>query len=119
MNFVNFTTTSLLLAGFLFTGCGKSDSSTPKPTNASSGGNPLTAPVDYLGAVGQAQKRAEKTISTAGLDQAVKMFYASEGKFPESLNALVPNYLHSLPPAPNGMKYNYDPKSGSIKVEPK
>ena len=119
MSFVNIATTSLLLAGFLFTGCGKSDSSAPKSTNISSSGNPLTAPVDYLGAVGQAQKRAGKVVSSAGLDQAIKMFYATEGKFPASLSALVPDYLHTIPPAPNGMKYNYDPKSGSIKVEPK
>ena len=118
MNFVNFATTSLLLAGFLFAGCGKSDSSAPKSTNTTSSGNPLTAPVDYLGAVNQAHKRAGKVVSSAGLDQAIKMFYATEGKFPATLNVLVPDYLHSIPPAPNGMKYNYDPKSGSIKVEP-
>jgi len=46
------------------------------------------------------------------------MYYAAEGKFPASLSALVPDYLHTIPPAPNGMKYNYDLKSGSIKVEP-
>ena len=119
MNFVNFATTSLLLAGFFFAGCGKSDSPASKSTNASSSGNPLTAPVDYLGAVGQAQKRAGKVVASAGLDQAIKMFYSQEGKFPASLNALVPDYLQSIPPAPNGMKYSYDPKTGVLKVGPK
>lgn len=119
MNLVNLTTASLLLAGLLSLGCGKSDPSAAKQTNTASSGNPLTAPVDYLGAVSQAQKRAGKVVSTVGLDQAIKMYQATEGKFPPSLEALVPDFLHSLPPAPNGMKYNYDPKTGVIKVEAK
>lgn len=119
MNFVNSTTAFMLLAGILSSGCGKDDSAAPKQTNAASSGNPLTAPADYLGAVNQAQKRAGKVISTAGLDQAIKMYQATEGKFPASLDALVPDFLHSIPPAPGGMKYNYDPKTGVIKMEAK
>lgn len=108
-----------LLAALVVGGCGQSNSSTPKSTNTSSSGNPLTAPVDYLGAANQAQKRAGKVVSTVGLDQAVKMYYATEGKYPASLEALAPDYLQSVPPAPAGMKYNYDPKTGVIKVEAK
>ena len=119
MNFVNLTAAILLLAGILSSGCGKGDSTAPKPTNTASSGNPITAPVDYLGAINQAQKRAGKVISTAGLDQAIKMYQATEGKFPPSLNALVPDYLHSIPAAPNGMNYTYDPATGVIKVDQK
>lgn len=119
MNLMNLTAASCLLAGLLSLGCGKSDSSAAKQTNTASSGNPLTAPVDYLGAVNQAQKRAGKVVSTVGLDQAIKMYQAAEGKFPPSLEALVPDFLHSLPPAPNGMKYHYDPRTGAIKVEAK
>lgn len=119
MNFLNLATACMLFAVFFSSGCGKGDSTTPKQTNTTSSGNPLTAPVDYLGAVNQAHKRAGKVISTAGLDQAIKMYQVTEGKFPASLDALVPDFLHSIPPAPNGMKYNYDPKTGVIKVEAK
>jgi hypothetical protein len=46
-----------LTAGLLLSGCGDSGgSSASKPTNASSG-NPVTAPVDYLGAVAKRKRR--------------------------------------------------------------
>ena len=72
-------------------GCSKQDSAKPAASQAegsgASSGNPLTAPVDYLGAMGKAQKSASKTVSAAGLDQAVKLFYAQEGRFPKDLVA--------------------------------
>jgi len=108
----------LLVAGLLFAGCQKRES-TPKPTNTSdSVGNPITAPVDYLGAVGKAQKAATKTISSVGLQQAIQMFYAQEGRFPKELKELSPDYLGQIPPPPVGMKYSYDPKTGVVKVVP-
>ena len=111
-------TSFLLLAGFLFAGCGKKEAAPPTPTNASSSGNPLTAPVDYLGALGKAKRSADKTLSGVGLDQAVNLFSAQEGRLPKDLNELVPAYLPSIPPAPAGMKYSYDPKTGVVKVVP-
>ena len=36
----------------------------------------LTAPVDYLGAVGQAKKHSEKVIDTAALNQTIMLFNA-------------------------------------------
>jgi len=109
-----------MLAGvFFFCGCGDSSSSSaPKQTNANSSGNPLTAPADYLGAVGQAQKAAGKTVSSAGLNQAIKMFEAQEGRLPKSLNELVPQYISKIPAPPAGMKYSYSPADGSLKVVP-
>ena len=47
------------------------------------------------------------------------MFYAQEGKFPKDLKELVPDYVGAIPPAPAGMKYDYDPKTGAVKVLPK
>jgi len=101
-------------------GCSKQEPSSSKPANssASPGGNPLTAPADYLGAAAQAQQKASKTLSGVGLDQAIKMFYAQEGRFPKDLNELVPSYISSVPPAPRGMKYSYDAQTGAVKVVP-
>jgi hypothetical protein len=107
----------LLLAGF-FVGCGQKESAPPATTNASSG-NPLTAPVDYLGAIGKAKQSADKTVSGASFAQAINLFSAQEGRFPKDLNELVPAYLPSIPPAPTGTKYHYDPKTGVVKVVPK
>ncbi|SRR5258706_555283 len=108
----------LLMAGFLFFGCSKSDQQ-PAAKPASSG-NPLTAPADYLGAAAQAQKKSMKTLDEAGLNQTIQMFNVSEGRYPKDLNELVsPNYLSRLPAPPPGMKFDYNPATGQVKVVPK
>jgi hypothetical protein len=107
-----------LTAGLLLSGCGDSGgSSASKPTNASSG-NPVTAPVDYLGAVGQAQKTMTKTAAAAGLTEAIRMYEAQKGRLPKNLNELVPEFISKLPAPPAGMKYDYNPADGSLKVVP-
>ena len=88
-------------------------------TESGSSGNPITAPVDYLGAVANSQKSATKTTSLVGVQQAIKMFQAQEGRFPKDLNELVgPDYLPRLPEVPRGMKFDYDARTGEIKVVP-
>jgi hypothetical protein len=109
----------ILLAGLLVSGCGKNPAPNSGATNTSSSGNPLTAPVDYLGAVSKAKKTADKSLATVGIDQAIKMYSAEMGNLPKDLNELVPSYLSNIPPAPSGMKYDYDPKTGIVKVVPK
>jgi hypothetical protein len=100
-----------------FQGC-KEEKKTSSSSDTSSG-NPLTAPADYVGAIGKAQKSAQKTLSTVGLDQAIKTFYTQEGRLPTDLNELVSKgVITEVPPAPRGMKYDYDSKSGIIKVVP-
>ncbi|MEY2410550.1 MAG: hypothetical protein QOF48_3220 [Verrucomicrobiota bacterium] len=113
-----------LMAGLLFTGCNKensADSNKSKPHRSStSGGNPITAPVDYLGAAAKAHKTATAKVAGAGLDQTIKVFYAQEGRFPKDLNELVsPEYLNAIPPPPAGMRYDYNAKTGELKVLPK
>jgi len=105
------------MAGLLFVGCSKRDSTSQSTNASSSSGNPVTAPVDYLGAVAKAKKAAEKSIDTSSLNQAVQLFQAQEGRLPKTLNELVTKqYLRSLPPPPNGMKYDYDPQTGQVRV---
>lgn len=106
----------LLAAGLLLAGCKKDEPGSAGPTNASSSGNPLTAPVDYLGAAGKAKQSASKTVLGAGLDQAIRLFYTETGRFPNDLKELTPQYLPNVPPPPAGMKYHYDPKTGVVKV---
>jgi len=107
----------LLMAGSLLSGCSKSDN---PPASSTKSGNPLTAPVDYLGAAAQAQKKSIKTLDEAGLNQSVQMFYAQEGRYPKDLNELVnPSYLSQLPTPPVGTKFDYNPTTGQVKVVPK
>ena len=108
----------VVTTGFLFPGCGQKDSESAPSTNASSG-NPLTAPVDYLGAAAKARNLADKTVSTVGLNQAIQLYQAQEGQLPKTLNDLVAKqYLSSIPPAPAGTKYEYNPQTGAVKVIP-
>src|SRR5215831_423284 len=100
-------------------GCGQSSDTAGKSTNsaASSSGSPLTAPVDYLGAVAKGQQKALATVDTARLNQAVQQFNVEQGRNPKDLNELVKEkYLPQIPPVPYGSRLDYDPQSGQVKV---
>ncbi len=99
-------------------GCGKKEDP-KKPAAGTSSGNPLTAPVDYLGAVGKAGTTVSKNLDLANVAQAIKMFEAAEERLPKHLNELVEKgYLPKLPVAPQGLKLTYDATTGQIKMAP-
>lgn len=106
-------------------GCGNESASSPAPapgsstaaTSNHSSGNPLSAPVDYLGAVAKGQQSAVKSIDTAQLKQAIQNFQISEDRFPASLQELVTKgHLRQIPAAPNGMKIDYDATTGVARI---
>jgi len=108
-----------LAAACCFAACKKEESaSASKPTNApASSGNPLTAVPDYLGAVSKAQKSSIRTLDTVQVSQAIQLFHEQEERFPSDLKELVSKgYIASIPAAPYGMKYQYDPNSGRAQV---
>src|SRR5207249_11706605 len=109
-----------VLAVTLLLGCGeKSDKPAPGATNAagSGGGSPLTAPVDYLRAVGKAQQSAVKTVDTTSLDQAIQLFNVEKGRNPKDLNELVAQkFIPRIPDAPYGTKLVYDAEAGKVSV---
>ena len=113
--------TSLTLT-FLVCACGgggdKEKDKKPKKEESSSAGNPLTAPVDYVGAVGKAKKSSEKRVNLANIQNAIKQFQAVEGRYPKTLNELITEgYLQRPPRPPRGMKYTYNPKTGLVGVQ--
>src|SRR6516164_2064049 len=89
----------------LLVGCGEKSEQTVATTNAPpSGSSPLTAPVDYLGAIGKAKQNAVKTADIAQINQAIQMYNTEHGKNPKALNELVEEkYLPRIPAAPYGM----------------
>jgi hypothetical protein len=111
-----------LILSLTWLGC-KKEQSTPAPTNAAatspSSPNPALAPAEYLGALATGKKSATKTIETVSLNRAVQAFSATEGRLPKDLSELSPVYLPKLPDPPYGMKFDYDPASGEVKVVPK
>jgi hypothetical protein len=109
----------LCVAAAVLVGCGGHGNGPGTPTNAVSSGNPITAPVDYLGAVGQAKQKAVKTVDLTSLTQAVQLFHVSEGRFPKDLNELVAlKYIAQIPAAPYGQKIVYNPATGQVSVVP-
>jgi hypothetical protein len=107
-----------LAASLVLIGCGESSDKPPQTTNgAASGSSPLSAPADYVGALGKAQQTAVKTVDTTSLNQAIQMFNVENGRNPKDLNELVEKKLiPKLPDAPRGMKLDYDAAAGKVKV---
>jgi hypothetical protein len=101
------------------TGCSGGDNESNQATNQVSNGNPITAPADYLGAVGNAKQKAVKTVDIASLTQAIQMFQVSEDRLPKDLQELVTKgYIAKIPEAPYGKKIIYSPTSGQVSVVP-
>jgi hypothetical protein len=105
-------------AALLFVGCGESSNKSPQPTNgAASGSSPLSAPADYVGALGKAQQTAVKTVDLTSLNQAIQLFNVDQGRNPKDLNELVEKKFYpKLPEAPRGMKLQYDAAAGKVTV---
>lgn len=106
-------------AAMVLSGCGdKSNTTASTTTTNAAGSSPLTAPVDYLGAVANAQQSAVKTVDTVSLNQAVQQFAVERGRNPKDLNELVQEkYIPRLPQPPYGTKFVYDAGTGVVKVE--
>ena len=108
-----------VLASLLLTGCAKKETATqPNLTNNSSG-NPLTAPVDYLGAINKGRKTAIKTIDNAALTSAIQLFNVQEERLPRDLNELATKgYIPAVPAPPPGSKFQYNAQTGDLKIVP-
>lgn len=98
--------------------CGPANQESADPaTNAAAGNNPLTAPADYLGAAAQAKKSATRTVDLAAVTRAIQMFQASEGRNPADLKEIVSlGYMPRLPALPTGQQYQYDPRTGQVRI---
>jgi hypothetical protein len=100
-------------------GCSKQEKTAVSKPESAASGNPLTAPVDYLGAVAKAKQVSEKVVDSTSLNQAIQLFYAQEDRFPRDLNELVAKqYIARIPAAPAGTRWAYNPRTGEIKAAP-
>jgi len=109
----------LFLAAVALAGCGdKSSAPAAGGTNSTgTNGSVLTAPVDYLRAVGDSKQRAQGTVDTTTIDKAAELFNVDKGRYPNSIDEMVmEKYLPTMPNAPYGTKLQYDPKSGKSSV---
>ncbi|MCZ7638286.1 MAG: hypothetical protein M5U12_20955 [Verrucomicrobia bacterium] len=100
------------------TGCSRSTAPAPATsTNApANSAQPLTAPVDYVGAVGRAGQHSAQVVDLAQVRQAIQQFHAGEDRYPQNLEELVKEgYLAKLPKLPAGREYRYDPATGQVR----
>lgn len=101
------------------TGCGGETASKSDSQTTDEEGNPLAAPVDYLGAVNQAKKSANKKLSLVGLQKAIQQFQASEGRLPRNLEEVVSSgHIARLPKIPKESRLVYDPRTGLVSLSP-
>ena len=106
-----------VLALFFATGCGPSSgSSQASSTNA--GDNATKADnVPYIGAMAKAERNAGATVDVVSLKPSIDQFQVDKGRYPKDLNELVQEkYISKVPDAPYGMKIDYDPATGTVKV---
>lgn len=103
----------MIASSALLVGCG--DSSKPG-TVANEASNVVTAPLTYMGAVGQAKKFAEKQIDVSYINEDIQMFNASEGHYPKTVQEMIPTYLGKMPVIPTGYKLDYDTSTHRVTV---
>ena len=57
---------------------------------------------------------AGDTTAKINIQRAIDTYQAENGRYPASLEELVPDYLASLPSRPDGSPYGYDPATGKV-----
>ncbi len=111
-----------LLWAVFAVGCGSGSESAPaadESAKVAEEGNPLTAPVDYLGAVNQAQKSSARKLNLMGIQQAIQQFQIMEDRLPRTLQEVVTSgYISRLPELPKGLSLQYDPRTGVVSQVP-
>ena len=123
MKHIHFTLSLLCL--LLLAACGHNEEIAAPEVEQSQGeentssGNPLTAPVDYLGAVNTANKMANKTLELSQINKALQEYRILEGRNPDSLTVLVQEgLLAKEPTAPYGMEVKYNSQTGQVAIVP-
>jgi hypothetical protein len=108
-----------IAALFITTGCNPSSSSSQSPSTNASANATNADSVPYYGAMIKAKRNATTTADVASLKPAIDQFQVEKGRFPKDLNELVQEkYISKVPDAPYGMKLDYDPATGVVKVVP-
>ncbi|MSU36731.1 MAG: hypothetical protein EXS36_16865 [Pedosphaera sp.] len=107
----------MLVAVALALGCGKKDAAKPAEDPLANSGNPLLAPVDYLGAQARGKRTAAKTVGFVEIQSAIQQFHAMEDRYPKDLNELVKQgLLVTMPTPPPGVAWSYNPQTGEIRT---
>lgn len=110
-----------LALAVLLAACNGSDSKPAETKKEPSklGENPVAAPLDYIAAIGKAQKANLGRLDQAKLIDALQKFEAGESRPPKDLEELVTmKYIAAIPDAPKGMRLEYKAEDGSFMYVP-
>lgn len=78
----------------------------------------VDAPANYLSANLRAQQQAQATTAVATVNNAIRLFQASEGRNPHSLEELQETgYLPAVPDLPRDASFRYDAQTGEVSIE--
>jgi len=106
-----------IVALFFATGCSPSGGSSQTPSTNAAANATNADNVPYFGALAKAQRNAGATADVASIKPAIDQFQVDKGRYPKDLDELVQEkYLSKIPAAPYGMKIDYDPATGAVKV---
>ncbi len=85
--------------------------------NENSSGNPVTAPVDYFGAVNKGRKKAIGEVGLMQVDSDLNKCQGSNFRPAKTLQEVIAGgYLDALPKLPAGMEWHYDPQTGKASI---
>lgn len=99
------------------TGCDKSGGSSQQTSTNAADNVAKAESVPYIGAMVKAERNAATTADMASLKPAIDQFQVDKGRYPKDLNELITEkYISKVPEAPYGMKVDYDPATGTVKV---
>jgi len=101
----------IIIILLFFTSCSKKKEKTDNLT-------PLNAPTKYGEVMDRALKKSKAMNDILYLKNKINTFQIQFGSYPSSLEELVEKgIIEKLPQPPEGMKFVYDPKTGSIDVK--
>ena len=107
----------VLVGAALASSCGKKQAPKPAEDPLANSGNPLLAPVDYLGAQARGKRVATKTVGFVEIQAAIQQFHAMEDRYPKDFNELVnQGLLVRVPVAPPGVAWSYNPQTGDLQA---
>ncbi|MBI5800471.1 MAG: hypothetical protein HZA92_07050 [Verrucomicrobia bacterium] len=116
MKLLLFPALALTLA---ITACSPDPKPEPKKEPSKLGENPVAAPLDYIAAIGKAQRASISRLDQSKLIDAIQKFEAGESRPPKTLDELVTmKYIAAIPPAPKGMRLEYTAADGSFMYVP-
>ena len=109
-----------MVLGLVVAGCSKKKDAATATNAAAEPANPAAAPAAPAASPDQARVEREASFQTQDLQLSVEAYEKIYKRKPASLEQMVRDgFLNSLPPAPPGKRFAYDPTSARVSLVPR